>query len=124
MDTEKIYSYCDSKKGSIRTFPFDDVTLVYKVGNKMFALLAIDESPLRINLKCDPDLALNLRSQYKSISPGYHMNKKHWNTVLIDGSIATDEIFKMIDHSYELVLNSLAKKERTAINDQSESDER
>jgi predicted DNA-binding protein (MmcQ/YjbR family) len=86
--------------------------IVFKVHGKMFALLALDEVPARVNLKCDPDLALELRDRYEQVEPGYHMNKKHWNTVVLDGVIPEREVRKMIDHSYELVVQSLPKAKR------------
>ena len=85
---------------------------MFKVKGKMFALLGLDEVPTRVNLKCDPDLALDLRDRYEQVEPGYHMNKKHWNTVVLDGVIPEREVRKMIDHSYELVVQSLPKAKR------------
>ena len=86
--------------------------LVFKVGGKMFALAALDEVPPTVNLKCDPDLALDLRDRYEQVKPGYHMNKKHWNTVEIGGGIPSVELRRMIDHSYELVVKGLPKAAR------------
>ncbi len=110
-----IRAYCASKKGTAEDFPFDFQTLVFKVGGKMFALTDIDSSVLSINLKCDPYLSLELRSRYPQVTPGYHMNKKHWNTVIVDGSIPDEEILKMIDHSYGLVVRGLSKAARETI---------
>jgi predicted DNA-binding protein (MmcQ/YjbR family) len=112
---EDIRTYCASKKGTVEEFPFDFSTLVFKVGSRMYALTNIDDVELRINLKCDPELSLILRSRYAQITPGYHMNKKHWNTVYLDGKIPDKEIYRLIDHSYELVFSSLKKSEREAI---------
>ncbi len=112
---EKIRKYCAAKKGVAEDFPFDLTTLVFKVGGKMFALTDITPGPLSINLKCEPGLAVMLRSRYEQVTPGYHMNKKHWNTVLIDGAIPEKEIWMMIDHSYELVFKGLKKAERERI---------
>ena len=89
--------------------PFGETVLVFKVAGKMFALASLDEIPTTVNLKCDPDLALELRDRHEQIRPGYHMNKKHWNTVELDRGIPDLEIGKMIDHSYELVVQSLPK---------------
>src|SRR5262249_22755954 len=84
--------------------PFGPDVLVFKVSGKMFALAALDEVPTTVNLKCDPDLALDLRDRYEQVTPGYHMNKKHWNTVEIESNIPNAELRRMIDHSYELVM--------------------
>jgi Uncharacterized protein conserved in bacteria len=102
MDIVILRDYCISKKGSTETFPFGDDTLVFKVKEKIFALVNLD-GDLSINLKCDPVLAIDLRERYSSVIPGYHMNKKHWNTVLLDGSVPDKEVFSWIDHSYDLI---------------------
>jgi predicted DNA-binding protein (MmcQ/YjbR family) len=112
MNVEVFREYCLAKRGATEGTPFGEDVLVFKVGGKMFALVALDEVPASANLKCDPDLALELRDQYEQIQPGYHMNKKHWNTVEIDSGIPDAELRKMIDHSYELVLQSLPKAKR------------
>jgi predicted DNA-binding protein (MmcQ/YjbR family) len=114
MNVEEVRGYCLSKKGAIEGFPFGDTTLVVKVGDKIFALLNLDGPP-SINLKCDPAKALELREIYPSIIPGYHMNKKHWNTVMLDGSLPIEVMLSMLDHSYELVFNSLPEKLRKEI---------
>jgi predicted DNA-binding protein (MmcQ/YjbR family) len=119
MTFNSIKKYCLSKKGSYEDYPFDEETLVIKTGSKMFALMNIYEKPVSINLKCEPILAMNLRDMYAAVTPGYHMNKIHWNTVLIDGSIPDKEIKSMIDHSYELVFKSLKISERSKINNKS-----
>jgi len=115
LSLEQIRAYCASKKGVTEDFPFDFATLVFKIGNKIFALTDIDSKELFLNLKCDPYLSLELRSRYPQITPGYHMNKKHWNTVLVDGAIPDREILKLLDHSYELVLRGLNKSLREKI---------
>jgi predicted DNA-binding protein (MmcQ/YjbR family) len=104
MNIESIREYCLSKKYVTECMPFGDDTLVYKVSGKIFILANLD-GDLTINLKCDPAFALELRERYTSVIPGYHMNKKHWNTVIIDGSVPDREIFEWIDHSYNLVRN-------------------
>jgi predicted DNA-binding protein (MmcQ/YjbR family) len=114
MNVEEVRGYCLSKKGAIEGFPFDDTTLVVKVGDKIFALLNLDGPP-SINLKCDPAKALELREIYPSVIPGYHMNKKHWNTVMLDGSLPNELILSMLDDSYDLVFNSLSEKLRKEI---------
>jgi predicted DNA-binding protein (MmcQ/YjbR family) len=102
MDIVTLRDYCISKKGSTESFPFGDDTLVFKVNGKIFALVNLD-GELSINLKCDPPRAIELRERYSAVAPGYHMNKKHWNTVSLTGSVPDKEVFEWIDHSYELV---------------------
>jgi predicted DNA-binding protein (MmcQ/YjbR family) len=112
MNVESFRDYCLSKLKATEGTPFGPDNIVFKVGGKMFALLALDEVPPAVNLKCDPDLALELRDRYEQVQPGYHMNKKHWNTVVLDGVIPENEISGMIDHSYDLVVASLPKGKR------------
>jgi predicted DNA-binding protein (MmcQ/YjbR family) len=102
MNIETLREYCISKKGATESFPFGEDTLVFKTAGKIFALVNLG-GDLSINLKCDPVLAIDLRERYSSVTPGYHMNKKHWNTVLLDGSISDKEIFSWIDHAYDLI---------------------
>jgi predicted DNA-binding protein (MmcQ/YjbR family) len=112
MNIEEIREYCLAKAGVEEGFPFDEETLVFKVGGKMFLLTGLDE-PGRINIKCDPELAVERREQYPdAVVPGYHMNHKHWNTVVTDGPVRDDELRQWIDESYELVKASLPKKVR------------
>jgi predicted DNA-binding protein (MmcQ/YjbR family) len=115
MDLEMLRNYCLRKTGTQEAFPFDNETLVFKVGSKMFALTNINKKPLQINLKCDPYTAEELRSEYPSIKPGYHMNKRHWNTVIVDGTLDDGRICWMVDMSYKLVLSGLKKGERESI---------
>lgn len=112
MNVEAIRDYCLSKKSVTEDFPFGETTLVFRVMNKIFLLVSLDASPLQFNAKCNPDKAIELREEYDAIKPGYHMNKKHWNTVIIDGSISTKLIKEMIDDSYDLIVQSLPKKEK------------
>ena len=112
MDLEKFREYCLSKPAATEDTPFGEDTLVFKVGGKMFALASLDEVPARANLKCDLDLALELRDRYEEVQPGYHMSKKHWNTVQLEGAIPVVEIRQMIDHSYDLVVAGLPKAKR------------
>ncbi len=116
MNLEEIRIYCLSKTAVSESLPFDKNTLVFKVGSKMFALISLDSDPLGLNLKCDPEKAILLRNDYPQIIPGYHMNKKHWNTIKVDGVLSPNLIRALIDHSYELVINSLTKKERLKLN--------
>lgn len=116
MFTNEIKTYLLSLKGAYLDFPFDEVTPVYKVGPKMFALTGEgEEQSFRLNLKCDPNNALFLRDHHQSIIPGYHMNKKHWNTVIVDGTLSLDFIKNLIDESYLLVFKSLPKDVREGI---------
>ena len=103
MDIVTLREYCISKKGVTESFPFGDDTLVFKAGEKIFALANLD-GDLSINLKCDPAMAIDLRERYSSVIPGYHMNKKHWNTVMLNGSVPDKEVFSWIDHSYNLII--------------------
>jgi len=112
MDVGSFREYCLGKVAVTEGTPFGEGVLVFKVSGKMFALVALDEVPATANLKCDPDLALELRDRYEQVRPGYHMNKKHWNTVEIDSGISDSELRKMIDHSYQLVVRSLPKAQR------------
>lgn len=111
MDLEYIRNYCLKKKGVTESFPFGEDTLVYKVMTKIFMLTGFDV-PLSMNLKCEPELAIELRERYEAVQPGYHMNKKHWNTVVVDGTIPPKEILRMVDHSYDMVVKGLKVKEK------------
>src|SRR4051812_27617409 len=115
MDLGSFREYCLGKGGTAESTPFGEDTLVFKVGGKMFALASLDEVPTKVNLKCDPDLALELRDRFEQVRPGYHMNKKHWNTVEIDSGLSEKELRTMIDHSYELVIKSLPKAVRAKL---------
>ncbi|WP_394673804.1 MmcQ/YjbR family DNA-binding protein [uncultured Chryseobacterium sp.] len=114
MDANEILDYCLAKKGVTESFPFDNETLVLKVGGKMFLLMPLERIPLQINVKTDPEWSAELREQYPQINGAFHMNKTHWNSVITDG-IKKDLIFKLIDQSYELVFNSLTKKAKEEI---------
>src|SRR5438477_10425874 len=115
MDLEEFRDYCLSKIAASESMPFGEGILVFKVAGKLFALAPLDEIPVTVNLKCHPDLALELRDHYEQVRPGYHMNKKHWNTVEIDSGIPDAELRKMIDHSYDLVVQSLPRAIRAKI---------
>ena len=112
MNIEEFRIYCLSKPLVTEEFPFDETTLVFKVCGKMFALTGLENIEFKVNLKCDPERALVLREEYDSIEEGFHMNKKHWNTVEVDGSFSIDLFREMIDHSYDLVVKGLPKKLR------------
>ncbi|MGZ5219235.1 MAG: MmcQ/YjbR family DNA-binding protein, partial [Chitinophagaceae bacterium] len=104
--------YCLSKPGTEETLPFGPDTLVYKAGGKVFLLTGLDSVQLSFNVKCDPDKAIELREEFSCVLPGYHMNKKHWNTIVVDGSVSSRQLKEWIDHSYELIIDSLPKKTR------------
>lgn len=109
MNIESYRDYCIAKPGVTEDFPFDEDTLVFKVMGKMFALANVEEF-ISVNLKCDPQRAIELRETYDgTVMPGYHMNKKHWNTILIDGALNDEELRKLVDHSYKLVVSGLPK---------------
>jgi len=110
MNADAIREYCLKKKGKITEgFPFGEGVLVFKVEGKMFLLMSLDEHPVTMNVKCDPELAVDLRERYEAVRPGYHMNKTHWNTVVLDGSIPPQELRSMIDHSYEQIVRGMKK---------------
>ena len=116
MNFKKLDDYLLSKQGTTFDYPFDEKVRVYRIAEKMFALTVEEKTPLSVNLKCDPIYALELRSLYEGVIGGYHMNKKHWNTLILEESDVDDETIKeLIDHSYELVYKSLTKKKREAL---------
>lgn len=112
MDLYQLRDYCLAKPGVEETFPFDEHTLVFKVMGKMFALTGLDNPELSVNLKCDPQRSEELREQYPEVQPGYHMSKIHWNTVSFEGSLSNALLRELIDHSYELVVRSLPKRQQ------------
>ena len=111
MNIEQIREYCLKKKGVTEEFPFDKGTLVFKVAGKIFLLASLESIPLQINLKCNPEKAIELREKYDSVQPGYHMSKKHWNTIIIDGTIANNSLLEWINESYNLVVAGLKRSE-------------
>jgi predicted DNA-binding protein (MmcQ/YjbR family) len=115
VNIESFREYCLSKPAATEATPFGPDDIVFKVGGKIFAIAALMEVPPAVNLKCDPDLALELRDRYEQVRPGYHMNKKHWNTVVLDGVIPDREVREMIDHSYDLVAKSLARTRKKTL---------
>lgn len=110
MDVETIRKYCLGKKSVKESFPFGENTLVFKVAGKVFLLLSLDRRPLQFNVKCDPERAEELREEFSSVIPAFHMNKKHWNTIIIDGHISARLIREWIDESYKLVIKTLPLK--------------
>lgn len=113
MHVEEIRDYCLVKTGVEESFPFDNETLVFKVGGKIFLLLSLNANPIQFNVKCEPNKAIDLREKYTYVLPGYHMNKQHWNTIICSSGISKSLIFDWIDDSYNLVLKSLPKKIRS-----------
>jgi predicted DNA-binding protein (MmcQ/YjbR family) len=109
---DRVIARCGAKPDAAEDYPFGDDAAVFKVGGKMFALVSLGQPPGSVSLKCDPDIAVGLRGQYPAIVAGYHLNKRHWNTVTLDGSVPEDELFDLIDHSYELVVARLTRAER------------
>ncbi len=112
MNIEDLRTYCISMPGTTENFPFDDVTLVFKVMGKMFALAGLDNEFCQVNLKSDPEKSIELREEHPEITPGFHMNKKHWNTVKCEENLTDTLIKEMIDHSYELVVSKLTKAQK------------
>ena len=110
MNIEEFRDYCLSKKYATECFPFDETTLVFKVAEKMFALSGLENHPSTVNLKCDPEKSMLLREQFEDVIEGFHMSKKHWNTITIEGHISNQLIKELIDHSYDLVVKGMTKK--------------
>jgi predicted DNA-binding protein (MmcQ/YjbR family) len=115
MDIESLRAYCLKKKGVLEDFPFGETTLVFRVRGKIFLLVGLDNTPLQFNAKADPEKIPDLRERHSAIQPGYHMNKKHWNTILVDGTLPERILRELIDESYQLVVASLPKKDREAL---------
>ncbi|MCH2223174.1 MAG: MmcQ/YjbR family DNA-binding protein [Crocinitomicaceae bacterium] len=111
MNIEEYRTYCLSKNATTESFPFDETTLVFKVAGKMFALTKVDLFET-VNLKCDPERSIELRETFNGVNAGFHMNKKHWNTVTINSDVSRELLLELIDHSYDLVVKSLTKKVR------------
>jgi predicted DNA-binding protein (MmcQ/YjbR family) len=112
---DRVIAACLAKPGSAEDYPFGDEVAVFKVAGRMFALVPLGSPPGSISLKCDPDLAVGLRARYVAITPGYHLNKRHWNTVSLDGTVADEELLELIDHSYDLVVARLTRAQRNEL---------
>ena len=110
-----VIAECGAKRASVEDYPFGDQVAVFKVAGRMFALVLLGSPPGIVSLKCDPGLAVDLRARYPAITPGYHLNKRHWNTVTLDGSVANEELQELVDHSYELVVARLTKAQRNQL---------
>ncbi|GAB3762458.1 MmcQ/YjbR family DNA-binding protein [Spirosoma pomorum] len=117
MNVEALRIYCLAKPNVTESFPFDEVTLIFKVGNKIFAMLDTESRPTTMALKCDSERAVQLREEFDAVQPGYHMNKKHWNTITVDSSVKSRDLQDWIDHSYELVFQSLPKAVRAQLSE-------
>jgi len=112
---DQVMAACASKPGSAEDYPFGDEVAVFKVAGRMFALISLGPAPGSISLKCDPGLAASLRGRYPAITPGYHLNKRHWNTVTLDGSVPDQEVLELLDHSYDLVVAGLPRAQRNKL---------
>ena len=112
---DRVIAECGAKRGSAEDYPFGDEVAVFKVAGRMFALVSLGPPPGSVSLKCDPGLAAALRDRYAAITPGYHLNKRHWNTVTLDGSVPDEELLDLIDHSYELVVARLPRAQRNKL---------
>ncbi|WP_021595226.1 MmcQ/YjbR family DNA-binding protein [Actinomadura welshii] len=112
---DRVIAECLAKPGAAEDYPFGDEVAVFKVAGRMFALVPLGAEPGSVSLKCDPDLAADLRRRHSAVAPGYHLNKRHWNTVTLDGSVPGEEVLEMIDHSYDLVVARLTKAQREAL---------
>ncbi|PYC77000.1 DNA-binding protein [Streptomyces tateyamensis] len=115
MTADQLRARCLDLNGAEETFPFNPETSVFKVGGKVFAISALDGEPLKVSLKCDPDLAVRLRTDYPGITPGWHLNKRHWNTVLLDGSVPDHLVHEMIEDSYDLIVAKLPRRRQLAL---------
>jgi predicted DNA-binding protein (MmcQ/YjbR family) len=115
MTRDRVLEICARFPGAVEDYPFGPGVAVFKVGGRMFALVSLDADPGSVNLKCQPELAIALRTRYAAVRPGYHQNKRHWNTVELDGSVPDREWREMIDHSYDLVVSRLPRAERPSL---------
>jgi predicted DNA-binding protein (MmcQ/YjbR family) len=115
MDREGMLAYLGGRPGSVEDYPFGDDVAVFKVGGRVFALCGLGGQPGSVSLKCDPTLAEALRDRYPAVRPGYHLNKRHWNTIELDGSVPADELAELADHSWELVVAKLPRRDRDAL---------
>ena len=115
MDRDRMLRYLNDRPGAVEDYPFGDDVAVFKVGGRVFAICALSGQPGSVSLKCDPTLAEALRRRYQSVTPGYHLNKRHWNTVQLDGSVPGDELTELVDHSWELVVARLPRRDREGL---------
>jgi predicted DNA-binding protein (MmcQ/YjbR family) len=115
MTASQLRAWCLGRPGAVEEFPFTERVSVFKVGGKMFALGDLDAKPLRVSLKCEPELAESLRAAHDAVGPGYHLNKRHWNTVVIDGTLPDEVLVQMLEDSYDLVVAGLTRAQREAL---------
>jgi predicted DNA-binding protein (MmcQ/YjbR family) len=115
MDLEVLLGHCLAKPGSTASHPLGPGALVMKVAGKMFAIVEEDADPLRVSLKCEPEIAVVLRESYASVTPGYHLNKRHWNTVTLDGTVQDEQVLEWVDDSFDLVVEALPRRLREGI---------
>jgi predicted DNA-binding protein (MmcQ/YjbR family) len=109
---DRVLAACTAKPGAAEDYPLGDEVAVFKVADRMFALVPLGEAPGSVSLKCDPELAISLRGRYAGVTPGYHLSKRHWNTVALDGTVPDEEVLELIDHSYDLVVARLTQAQR------------
>jgi predicted DNA-binding protein (MmcQ/YjbR family) len=112
---DRVIAACGGKPGSAEDYPFGDEVAVFKVAGRMFALVSLGAAPGSVSLKCDPGLAASLRGRYPAVAPGYHLNKQHWNTVTLDGSVPDGEVLELVDHSYDLIVARLTRAQRSQL---------
>jgi predicted DNA-binding protein (MmcQ/YjbR family) len=112
---DQVIAACGGKPGAVEDYPFGDDAAVFKAAGRMFAIVALGAGPGSVSLKCDPGLAVDLRGRYPGITPGYHLNKRHWITVVLDGSVPQDEVLELVDHSYDLVVARLTRAQRNEL---------
>jgi predicted DNA-binding protein (MmcQ/YjbR family) len=117
MNIEQFRDYCLAKKGVTESFPFNETTLVFKVLNKMFALVPLESLEFKVNLKCDPERSIELREEYDAIYGAFHMSKLHWNTIVVNQRITAKLFFELVDHSYDLVVQKMTKKDKKILSD-------
>jgi predicted DNA-binding protein (MmcQ/YjbR family) len=115
MTPDQLKAFCLDLNGAEETFPFNPETSVFKVGGKVFAISALDSEPLQVSLKCDPDLAVRLRAEHPAITPGWHLNKRHWNTVVLDGTVPQRLVDEMIEDSYDLIVAQLPRRQQLSL---------
>lgn len=115
VDRDQVIDECLAKPGAVEGYPFGEEVAVFKVAGRMFALVMLNAAPAKVTVKCDPGLAVALRERYAAVTPGYHTNKRHWNTIVLDGSVPDEELLELVDHSYQLVVGRLTEAQRRGL---------